>query len=506
MKKEPRKTYITTTLPYANSTPHMGHAFEFVLADVIARRKRKYKKVGLQEQVFFNIGLDQHGSKIADAANGDNFFGQPAMPIPVYLAKLTELWKEFCSGFDISYDNFYETSSSAHHQHVKEQFEFLREIGDIYEKDYEGTYCTGCEAYKRASDLVEGRCPDHPTLHLDMLKERNWFFKLTKYKAPAWYKKEGWLVPATKMGEFYHLLNTAEDIPVTRPKSRAKWGVAVPECEDQLVYVWFDALLNYMFAPLTHGQDWNEYDERIQICGPDNLRFQGIIWQTMLKSLDMEHTDKLLVHGTILDQAGRKMSKTIKNVIDPMEQLQKYGKDAVRYYLAAGLSTWSDSCYSEEQLIHVCNSDLGDNYGNLVSRVAALLKRFELKPRLAGSLWYPSSYAYHDELDNAFSLLDQYKFNEAVIAVNAILKDANRYINEAKPWSAKNPIQKNVELTEEVFNENRKRENAEAVVLELAELLSAVSDFYSCFVPDVAKRAMDLLRNGEGPVPFPKIV
>ena len=240
------------------------------------------------------------------------------------------------------------------------------------------------------------------------------------------------------------------------------------------------------------------FDERIQICGPDNLRFQGLIWQGLLLALGFKNTDKLLVHGTILDKRGRKMSKTEKNGIDPVEQKDKYGAEAVRYYLAAGLSSWSDSCYSEEQLINTCNADLADNFGNLVNRIATLREKFELLDS-----HFRSSDYLEDEVALALKYLDEYKINEAAQTISAALKTANKYINDEHPWSALKPCES---TDEEVLHEARQKKiQAEMVLIEIRGFLFKVAEFYSYFVPETAQRAKDLLLGKKGPVPFLRI-
>lgn len=495
---------LTTTLPYANSEGHIGHALEFVQADVIARWLRDRNPVGHENNnVFFNVGLDQHGAKIAQAADDSGLD-----PVS-FLAGMTSAWKDFCEKLGITYDYFYETARKGHHVKVQQAFNILLHRNLIYKKEYEGTYCRGCEAFKVASELVDGKCPDHPNTVLEKVKEENWFFKLSEFTGVIDENGHipGFLIPDNKITEFENLVKGAGDISVSRPGERARWGIPVPvKGDEQLIYVWFDALLNYYFAPeayavtndladTEYNKDlpvtWEGFDKRIQICGPDNLRFQAIIWQAILKSIDSVPTDHILVHGTVLDENGRKMSKSLGNGVKPLEQIEKYGQDAVRYYLTAGLSNWSNSSYSEKGLIEFCNAELADNYGNLVNRVSTLIKRKELsfeKGNFQPDGWSPKDGdLFPWELDEAFQLLDKFELQQAAKLVSDLVKGANKYINDKRPWSA--PL-----------------EDAEETLLTLQRFLFRVTNFYKYFTPGAAEKAHAQLTGKEVEQVFKRIV
>jgi methionyl-tRNA synthetase len=437
-----KNKYITTTLPYANSTPHIGHAFEFIIGDALARY---FKLNGCH--VFFNIGLDEHGLKIQEAAEKEGITPQE------YVDGLNGKWKEFIAKFQIfSHDNFYRTSDEDHAPRVQKFWNEALERGDIYKKEYSGTYCVGCESFKLDKDLVDGKCPDHPTTELQITKEENYFFRLSKYRnnLNSWaYKSTEFIEPTSKRAEFLNIIDSIEDISISRLKEVVSWGVPVPGDDEQTIYVWFDALLNYIFS--AHYQSGNPSDfdtiwtdsEVIQICGPDNLKFQAVIFQGLLASAGIKKTDKLLVHGTILDADGRKMSKTVGNVVDPIDQLNKYGIDAVRYYALAGLRTYGNSSWDEKQLIELHNSHLADDFGNLVSRVGhlagKLLKDFEDDPNveLDYSLIEDDKFCvfFNKHIEDVIRpLWESYRISEALDETNKLVKSLNKKFGDEEPW------------------------------------------------------------------------
>ena len=307
---------------------------------------------------------------------------------------------------------------------------------DIYRKHYKGLYCKGCESYKTSKDLVDGRCQDHPIDgYLITIEEENYFFKLTKYKDRLIEFVDDhpdFLIPDNKRTELINLINDAEDISISRRRDLCPWGVPVPGDDAQVMYVWFDALMNYIIAAgyRTPGFHW---DRVIQICGPDNLRFQAIIFQAFLMSESVKNTDRLLVHGTITDGSGRKMSKSLDNVIDPMDQLEKFGLDAVRYYAVYGLNNYSNSSWSETDLVNLFNADMCDGFGNLVARVLHLIdKKLGVETHLESEKSfdaevYPMHYDAHKNWVH-------FEIREGIKKTNELVKFANNYINDKKPW------------------------------------------------------------------------
>lgn len=415
------KTFITTTLPYVNSNPHIGHAFEFILGDAIARHSRK------KSDIHFNIGLDEHGLKVFTKSK------ELGISPETHIKNLTEVWLNFCEKFEISYDTFYKTSSPDHHLKVQTIWKRFLERGDIYKKSYSGKYCVGCESFKLDKELKDGKCTDHPTTEVKLVEEENYFFRLGKYRTSLlnWIESTPeFLQPGNKLEELKNLILNSDDISISRLRENCPWGVGVPDDDTQVIYVWFDALFSYVLSAgyLTDNFEWNRV---IQLCGPDNLRFQAVILQALLESEGIKKSDRLLVHGTILDKEGRKMSKSLGNVVDPLDQLDKYGLDAVKYYALAGLSTYSDSGWNEEDLKNIFNSDICNDWGNLISRTLHLIDTFSIQP-------VDPTEGFKSEVDSRATeiedLWNSFRIREALQRTNLLVKTGNSYINETQPW------------------------------------------------------------------------
>lgn len=477
-----KKIFITTTLPYANSTPHMGHCFELVVGDFISRL---LGKIYGGENVLFNTGLDEHGLKIFKAAEKEN------SSVHEFLEILKGKWENFCVEFGIAYDIFYRTSAKAHGNRVQEIWKNLTNAGYIHKKHYTGKYCIGCESFKTDRELIAGKCPDHPLTKIEEVNEENYFLKISAFRETlkAWRKQQpNFLIPYRKNLELDNILNAIDDISISRNKEAVQWGVPVPGDDSQVIYVWFDALLNYIFAAgyMTDEDMFKDFwnDIVIQICGSDNLKFQGVIHQAILSAMDLKHPTHLIVHGTILDAEGRKMSKSTGNVVSPEDQLQKYGADAVRYYLLAGIRQFEDSKWDEKHLVELYNSHLGNELGNLFARVLHLID--------TKSIEIDHSLVQHDKVCAVFdlSLDDQKKefassLNWKVYcdSLNQKVKWANAYLNEEAPW--KNP--------------------PNATLNELHYVLSRLADAYEPIIPGAAKKMKYALNLNKKVILFPKI-
>lgn len=356
--------------------------------------------------------------------------------------------------------------------------------GDIYKKNYKGKYCVGCESFKVDKEINKKRCIEHPNLDLISVNEENYFFKLTKYKdiLLEWIDSTpGFLEPKSKIEELRNLIIGSEDISISRLKENCPWGVDVPNDENHVIYVWFDALLNYIFASgyLTDNFKW---DNVIQLCGPDNLRFQAVIFQSFLESEGIKKSDKLLVHGTILDKSGKKISKSLGNVIDPIEQLNKYGLDAVRYYSLCGLSTYSNSNWNEEDLVRLWNSDICNDWGNLISRTLHLIDT-----KLNGEI-VECSETFNKKVEEFKFIIGQlwgeFKIKEALQKVNELVKFANRYINDEKPWNSENSLE---------------------VLSNLYHLIEVVNNFYYPVLSDSHSKVKDSLNRKKKVILFNRI-
>lgn len=483
------KKYITTTLPYANSVPHIGHAFEFIIGDALTRYFRG--KLG-DANVHFNIGLDEHGKKIHEAAL---LSGKPTQE---YLNGLHGDWKNFCSLFGIQYNSFYRTSHSHHYTSVSKFWLDCQKKGLIYKKTYQGNYCVGCESFKLEKDLENGKCPDHSNLEIQQVEEENYFFALTKFRKELlqWFEKDCVLRPQLKRDELHNVIDDIQDISISRKKESVPWGIPVPNDHTQVIYVWFEALLNYIFIIGYYNEDKKEFNaywnESVQLFGPDNLKFQGAIFQGLLSAAEVKHTNTLLCHGTILDKEGKKMSKTVGNVIDPIDQLKKYGVDAVRYYALAGLQVYGNSVWDETQLVNLHNAHLADNYGNLLTRVVHLINLKEAEIEDFEFEWSDNSKVNKELFEGKINVIkqlwDNYDITAALHAANEVVRSANQYITERQPW-AKDSDVKEVAIT----------------LATLYWVLEQITLLYLPVIPNKAQQALNSLYSLRKEIVFPKI-
>lgn len=477
------KFYLTTTLPYVNAEPHIGHAIEFVQADAIVRYFRN--KLG-RENVFFNVGTDEHGQKIFNKAKEEGLTTQE------FVDKYAQRFKDYCKLFFVEYDDFYRTSTEAHTKAAQKFWKACSKNGDIYKKQYKGLYCIGCERFLTEKDLVDGKCPDHGTVP-EVKEEENYFFKLSKYRESLlkWLEENPkFLKPEYKMEELKKIVAEMEDISISRLKENLPWGIEVENDPEQVFYVWFDALTNYVnvVGYGTDGKKLKEWWPGVQICGPDNLRFQGAIWQGMLESAGLKHSKSLLVHGMVLAPDGTKMSKTKGNVISPFKQEEKYGAEVVRFYLLTGIPTFGDAAYKEDELVNSYNARLANNYGNLLNRVIhiANAKDFEInKEEIVETEFKEKVVAMKKEIDR---LYEEYEISLAAEKIDELADFGNKYITKEEPWS------KDIDLGK-----------AEMVINNLSYLLKIVSEEYSPIIPVSAEKGLEALKNREKIILFPRI-
>ncbi len=368
--------YITTTLPYVNAPLHMGHALEFVRADAIARYKNL---VGFD--VFFNTGTDEHGMKIYDKAS------EAGMSPQDFVDAGFETFKSQLKMFGISEDvHFIRTTDKSHEKLAQEFWTRVEKNGYIYKKNYEAKYCVGCESEKTDSELNEkGFCPDHDGVPLQIISEENYFFKYSAFtdKLLEFYDKNpNFIVPDFRYNEMKAFVARGlQDFSISRLKSKMPWGIPVPGDSEHVMYVWFDALTNYI-----NTLDWENNKEQFekywkggtptQYCGKDNTRFQGAMWQAMLMAADFPNSHQIVVNGFITADGGVKMSKTLGNVVDPKEIVDEYGTDALRYFLLREISSFEDSPFSKERFKDAYNSGLANGLGNLASRILTLSEKY----------------------------------------------------------------------------------------------------------------------------------
>lgn len=425
MTNKRKQIFISTTLPYINSNPHIGHFLEFWMAMVI----KNFYNTNTRHQAVLNVGLDEHGEKVLSAAEA------ASIPVRDYVDGYAISWMEFCNKFGIVHDTFYRTSDYKHYERVALLWEVCLKAGDLYKGTYQGRYCVGCESYKVDADLVNGKCPDHPSLFIVERNEEVWFFRLPRHIAAIReHVTKDFLIPSSKLEELKNLLEGTRDFPISRPKERLGWGIPVPGDPTQTIYVWFEALMNYVFAAglFTDKPKFDaQWSNSLQLCGPDNLRFQAILFQGILASAGLPFTKQLLVHGTITDDKGRKMSKSEGNVVDPLDQLEKFGLDAVRYYAIAGLSTTENSGWSELELVKIYNSHLADSYGNLLSRVLHLVEKFQVGQTTPTDEQCNFISTWEKKIIKAY---EEYRLKDVTVYVQELLAQGNKYITEQEPW------------------------------------------------------------------------
>lgn len=414
--------YITTTLPYVNASPHMGHALEFVQADTLARL---WRIVGYD--VFFNTGVDEHGQKIARMADKSGVGRQE------YVDKYAAEFETLKSALDLSYDSFIRTTNPLHKAAVQHIWQLWEAAGDVYKKEYRGLYCVGCESYKTESDLVDGKCPDHLTVP-EEIEEENYFFRLSKYQPylEEYLSKEGVIVPDFRRIEALNFVKSGlEDLSISREKKRMDWGVPVPGDDGHVVYVWFDALVNYISClgwPADAEGNFEKYwvsGGTLQLGGKDQIRFQSIIWQAMLKSAGIASTDRVFYHGHITS-SGQKMSKTIGNIIDPYELVKRYGTDATRYFMLRHVHPTNDSDLSWERMDEWYTANLVNGLGNLVARVMKMAET---------SLEAPIEIQEKEGLDAEYiTVFERYDFQAAADLVWQRIGQVDEKITQTEPF------------------------------------------------------------------------
>jgi methionyl-tRNA synthetase len=357
------KYYLTTTLPYVNAAPHIGFALEIVQADALARWRR-----AKGDEVVFNTGTDEHGLKIYRKALEEG--KDPSDYVAEYAAKFDELK----SVLSLSYTHFIRTHTPRHMVAAQEFWGRCAERGDIYKKSYLVRYCVGCELEKTDSELEDGRCPLHPAMMLETIEEENYFFRFSKYQEPllALYRTHpDFVVPSTRLQEIVSFVERGlTDFSVSRLASKMPWGVPVPGDESQVMYVWFDALVNYI-STLGWPGDMRGFWPGTQVAGKDNLRQQSAMWQAMLMSAGLPPSQQIFIHGYLTSE-GQKMSKSLGNVVDPFALVREFGTDAVRYYLFRELPPYEDGDFSRARFIEAYNGSLANGLGNLVSRVVKM--------------------------------------------------------------------------------------------------------------------------------------
>ncbi|OJI07878.1 hypothetical protein BK004_00350 [bacterium CG10_46_32] len=425
--------YITTTLPYVNASPHIGFALEIVQADCIARFRRSQG-----DDVFFNTGTDEHGMKIYRKAQEAGEYPQ------AYVDANAKRFDDLKVALHLSYNAFIRTTDSSHKKAAQEFWKRCEAAGDIYKKNYKIKYCVGCELEKTESELEEGKCPLHPTSELESIEEENYFFRFSKYQKQLlqlYDSQKDFVVPSHRLKEITEFTKTGlEDFSVSRLKEKMPWGVPVPGDDAHVMYVWFDALVNYI-STLGWPNDEKKFQQfwpGTQIAGKDNLRQQASMWQAMLLSAGLPHSKQILIHGFITSE-NKKMSKSTGNVVDPFEIVAEYGTDSLRYYLLAEIPPFEDGDFTMEKFNQRYNGDLANGLGNVISRVSTLLANdaiaIDIKPSADKKLTHAVGAA-----------MEGFQFNEALSILWKELSMVDEELAVKKPWEMKDPDQKKAVL------------------------------------------------------------
>lgn len=464
MEKEnkSKKFYITTTLPYVNDKPHIGFAMEIIQADVIARYHRLRG-----EGVIFNTGTDEHGMKIYQRAIEER--KNPQQYVDEYAAKF-EILKNL---LNVSYTHFIRTSDPKHKKAAQEFWRRCFAGGDIYKKDYSVRYCIGCELEKTDSELVDSRCPIHPNLEIELRNEENYFFRFSRYQQQLldYYEAHpDFVIPNFRFNEIKKFVAEGLlDFSISRLKNKMPWGVPVPDDDEQVMYVWFDALINYI-STLGWPENKENFDAfwpGTQIAGKDNLRQQSAMWQAMLLSAGLPPSRQVIIHGFITVD-GQKMSKSLGNVVDPAQLVEKYGTDPVRYYLLREIPSGEDGDFSIKKFEQRYNGDLANGLGNLVARVATLGEK--ISPLRA-----QTDSAITEEIKRVRAAYQKYiaefRLNEALGVAWELIGFADKYINEEKPWTIKDD-----------------KKALERIIANASALVDAVRELIEPFLPETAEK------------------
>jgi methionyl-tRNA synthetase len=468
--------YITTTLPYVNAAPHIGFASEIIYADVRARFENIRGK-----EVIFNTGTDEHGAKIWQKAQEDGIDAQEY--VDGYAAKFDDLK----TMLNLSYTNFIRTTDKNHILAAQELWRRVDENGFIYKKHYSVKYCVGCELEKTDSDLENGECPLHPGKELELIEEENYFFKFSEFgdKLLKLYKENPeFVIPKKRLNEISAFVERGlQDFSISRVADKMPWGVPVPGDDTQVMYVWFDALTNYI-STLGWPSDVENFEKfwgtkeapnAIQIAGKDNLRQQSAMWQAMLMAADLPTSKQIFINGFI-GVDGQKMSKSIGNVIAPNEMVEKYGVDGTRYLLLTKGNFGEDNDISWEKLDAKYNADLANGLGNLTSRIVTL----------AGDIEYNAPDVDIAQLQKE---LESMALNTALEKVWQIVRDANKYIEETKPW--------------ELRKENKKE--FEKTMQKLLVDLHKIAILSQPFLPETSQTILNALENRERVILFDRV-
>ncbi len=462
--------YLTTTLPYVNADPHIGFGLEIVQADALVRY---WKRMG--DEVFFNTGTDEHGQKIYQKAVEAG--KDPQEYVDHYAGTFRELGTLLGLSSDL---HFIRTTDEKHIRAAEELWRRCAAKGDIYKKSYKGLYCVGCELFLKESDLIDGKCVHHPNLVPQEIEEENYFFALSKYqeRLEDYLSQEGVIVPEWRRSEALNFVRSGlEDFSISRETKRMSWGIPVPGDETQVMYVWFDALTNYISTlNWPDGEEFKKFwqdGETLQMAGKDQVRFQSIMWQAMLMSADVETTDRVMYHGFITS-GGQKMSKSLGNVIAPKDLVDRYGTEATRYLLLRHVHPFEDTDVTFERLDEWYNAHLANGLGNLASRIMKLAEtHLTTLPTL-------ESASLREEWTRAF---DHFQFTEAADHIWKRITLLDERIQTEQPFKV---VKEDVEKGKEMIS-------------VLVQELYTIGELFYPFMPETSAAIEEAVRANKKP-------
>lgn len=466
--------YITTTLPYVNAEPHLGHALEFVRADSIARWK---KSEG--HEVFFNTGTDEHGQKLFEAAE------KAGKPVQQYVDESAESFKALLPQLGISSDIHFIRTTDPHHEKAAQAFwKLVDKNGYIYKKNYKTKYCVGCEQEKTDSELVNGVCPVHTNRPIEIIEEENYFFKFSAFGDAllALYEKyPDMVVPVSRLNEMKEFVKRGlEDFSISRLKSKMSWGISVPGDSEHVMYVWFDALVNYI-STLGWPENTEQFEKfwkngaTIQYCGKDNTRFQSVMWQAMLCAAGLPNTRHIVIDGFVTGDGGVKMSKSLGNVVHPLDLVRDFGTDALRYFVAREIRSFEDSPFTLERFKLAYNSELANGLGNLVSRIMKMAVSYDVA--------YDIPQGENPIISAYRPLLNTFQIDNASDLVFAKVKELDGFIQKEAPF-------KKIKV-----DEAQAKKDVAFLVTELYRIGEALAPF----MPATSKAICELVQKRQTP-------